>query len=223
MLTDLILLGEYNPSSEFLTAGHFLRQNQFLETIKISNLFLKKSNTFKVSLKYEYDKYFQIDGGLKYFSSDKFPYYSRSDNSGLFKIGFTEVKNYDLFVNLLFHYGPYGVFYSSLDLFDVNNSSNERIPYQPVIDASVSYGYDFNNGLFGKINLVYQSERYIDLQNTRKLSGFFDAGVELEYRFQNNISILFQLNNLLNQKIYYWEAYKRKPLDAVLGINFLFN
>ena len=84
-------------------------------------------------------------------------------------------------------------------------------------------GYDFNNGLFGKINLEYQSSRYTDLQNAEKVEGFFDAGIELEYRFENNISILFQLNNLLNQKKYFWEGYKRKPLDAVLGINFLFN
>ena len=219
----LVLLGEYSPSSEFLTAGYFLRQNEFLETTNVSNVFLKKSNAFKVSLKYEYDKYFQIDGGLKYFSSDKFPFFSRSNSSGLFNISFTDVRNYNLFANFLFHYGPYGVFYASLDLFDVNNSANQKIPYQPDVATSVSYGYDFNNGLFGKITLEYQSARYTDLANTQKIKGFFDAGIELEYRFENNISILFQLNNLLNQKKYFWEGYKRKPLDAVLGINFLFN
>jgi hypothetical protein len=220
---QLVLMGEYNPGSEFLTASYFLRNNEYLETTTFSNFLLKKKNQFKVALKYEYDKYFQIDGGIKYFSSSNYPFYSRTDSSGLFNIDFTDVKNYDLFANFLFHYGPYGVFYASVDLFKVNNSAKNKIPYQPEVITSFSYGYDFQNGLSGKINLEYQSKRYTNLENTTTLGGFFNAGVELEYRFGNNISILFQLNNLLNQKIYFWEGYKRKPLDAVLGINFLFN
>ena len=220
---QLVLMGEYNPSPEFLSSGHFLRQNEFLENSTFSTFFLKKKNQFKVALKFEYDKYFQIDGGLKYFSSDNYPFFSRIDSSGLFNIGFTDVKNYNLFANFLFHYGPYGVFYASIDLFDVNNSAKKRIPYQPDVATSFAYGYDFQNGFMGKLKLEYQSRRYTDLENTSTIGGFFNAGLELEYQFGNNISILFQLNNLLNQKIYYWEGYKRKPLDAVLGINFLFN
>lgn len=220
---NLVLLAEYSPMAEFLTSGKLLRENNYFNPQTYTSFVVKKSNAFKIVLKYEFDKYFQVDGGFRYFSSNKYPYFTNLNNTGVFELAFTDAKNYNGFVNLLFHLGPYGIFYGSLDYHQIKNSDGSFIPYHPKYKATLNYGYDFKNGFNGEATLEYLSGRFTDIANSNSLKSFFIAALKLEYKFKSQIMIWAQVTNLFNTKYYLWEEYQEKPLDLIFGVDFLFN
>jgi hypothetical protein len=62
---NLVLLGEYSPAAEFVTTGKFLRENNYFDPQFYSSYVVEKSNATKIVLKYEFDKYLQIDIGFR--------------------------------------------------------------------------------------------------------------------------------------------------------------
>jgi outer membrane receptor protein involved in Fe transport len=222
---NLVLLGEYSPVAEFVTAGKFLRENNYLNLQSYSSSVVKKSNSLEFVLKYEFDKYFQIDIGFRYFSSKNYPYFRLDSEPPVagFSIGFEDAKSYNWFVNLLFHPGPYGIFYGSFEYNQIKNSDGSFIPYHPKYKAALNYGYDFKNGLTGEAALEYFSKRYTDITNSSSLKSFFNAALRLEYQLISQILVSLQVTNLFNTKQFLWERYQEKPLDLIFGVNFLFN
>ena len=220
---NLVLLAEYSPVAEFLTSGKLLRENNYFNPQIYTSFIVKKSNAFEIVLKYEFDKYFQVDGGFRYFSSNKYPYFTNLNNTGVFELEFTDARNYSGFFNLLFHLGPYGIFYGSLDYHQIKNSEGSFIPYHPKYKAALTYGYDFKNGLRGEAAMEYLSGRYTDIANSNSLKSFFNAALKLEYKIKSQILLSLQVTNLFNTKRYLWEGYQEKPLDLIFGVNFLFN
>ena len=105
----------------------------------------------------------------------------------------------------------------------MENPDGNKIPYYPDFSVSASYGYDFNNGLLGKIIAEYQTKRYTDLENQNALEAFFDLGLLLQYRFENNIMLSVQLQNILNNNKFIWQGYQEKPFDITFGASYLFN
>jgi len=218
--------------AEFVTAGKFLRENNYFNPQSYSSYVVKKSNAFEVVLKYEYDKYFQVDIGFKHYSSKEFPYYFyykpfhpsiEPPNSEGYMLWFTEAKSYNWFVDFLFHPGPYGIFYGSFEYHQIKNSAGSFIPYHPELKAELTYGYDFKNGLRGEATLEYFSGRFTNIANSNSLKSFFNAALKLEYKLKSQILLSVQVTNLFNTKYYLWEGYQEKPLDIIFGVNFLFN
>ena len=223
---NLVLLAEYSPVAEFVTSGKLLRENNYFNTQNYSSYVVDKSNATEIVLKYEYDKYYQIDIGFKHFSSKEFPYFRKQGGEtffGKFYLDFTDAKSYNWFVNLLFHPGPYGIFYGSLDYHQIKNSNGSFIPYHPKYKAALTYSYDFKNGFKGEATLEYLSGRYTDIANSNSLKSFFNAALKLEYKFKSQIMLWAQVTNLFSTKYYLWEEYQEKPLDLIFGVNFLFN
>ncbi|HEY7750879.1 MAG TPA: hypothetical protein VH917_01205 [Ignavibacteriaceae bacterium] len=220
---NFVILGEYTPVGEYLTSGKMLRQNFYFNPQSYNRLFIKKKNMVNIALVYEYDQYFQIDGGLRYFRTGNIPYYNDPDTTGVFQIATTDAKQFSLYTNLLFHLGPYGIFYGSFELLDLNNSDGKRIPYQPVAQSSVTYGYPFTPQFMGKVILEHLSSRFTDIENTDELEGVFNLGAVLEYKLRNNILLSLGVYNILGTKIYYWDNYQERPFELMLGASLLFD
>ncbi len=220
---NIILLGEFSPTAEFVTSGSYLRKNDYFNPVKFNNLFYRKSNYFDVAVKYEFQRYYQIDGGLRYFKSGNLPYFVSSDKSGQFDIATADAENYNAYINLSFHFGPYGVLYGSFDYFRVRDNSGNKIPYQPKFKGNITYGYEFKTGLLGEVLVDYYSDRFTDLQNTIKLNSFFNLGFKLTYKLQETFILKLEMYNLLNREIFLWQGYKEKPFDVMLGFNLLFD
>jgi hypothetical protein len=220
---NIILLAEYSPQAEFVTAGKLMRGNYYFNQQTLTNIFLKKKNKLKAILKYEFDKYYQIDGGVEYFKAENLPYYVNSNQSGFFNIATTNATNLNFFLNLVYHLGPYGIFYASFDYIKIEDSDNRKIPYYPSLKGSVSYGYDFSNGLGTMVYLKYFSDRYADLENKIKLKSFFNLGFKLIYKLKEQFLLTLEVENILNTKRYLWEGYQEKPLDAAIGFDFFFD
>lgn len=220
---NLLLLGSYKPSAEFLTSGKFLRQNDYFNPQSYQNFLFKKKNYFEASVKYEYGKYFQINGGLRYFKSDEMPYYANPNENGIFELAASDVKSSNWFADFLFHPGPYGVFYGSAEFLNIRNSMDKKIPYYPSVKAYLSYGYNFNNGIDAFVTLYYTSKKYTDILNANSIPGFFDLALKFNYKIQQYLMLSFELQNILNRKVFIWEGYEAKPFDASLGISLMFN
>jgi hypothetical protein len=213
----LSVFGEFAPHAEFLTSGDFLRQNRYFNQNNFFNIYYKKINAIKGVVKYEFEKYFQIDAGLDYFLASDFPYFVDSIK---FEIETMKTRSWTAFSNLLFHLGPYGVFYGRVEVNDTRDMSRNFIPYYPVIKADLSYGYNFNFGLNAGASLYLASKRYTDLQNLSYINSYIDLGLKFSYKVLTDFFITLQLSNLLNRDNYTWNGYFEPPLDLILGINF---
>jgi hypothetical protein len=220
---NFVLLGEYSPQAEFITAGKLMRGNYYFTQQIVQNIFLKKKNKIKTVIKYEYDKYYQIDGGIEYYKAENLPYYTNPNQSGFFEVATINATNLNLFLNLIYHMGPYGIFYASFDYIKIEDSNGNNIPFYPNLEASLSYGYDFSNGLRADASVKYLSDRYADLQNTQKLKYFFNVGFKLTYMLKEQFLLTLEVENILNSKMYIWQGYQEKPFDASIGFNFFFD
>ena len=220
---NIILLGEFSPNTEFITSGSLLRKNDYFDPLMFDNLFYRKSNYFDVAVKYEYERYYQIDAGFRSFKSGNLPYFVDSNKSGQFNIATADAKSYNAYVNLSFHLGPYGVLYGSFDYFRVRDNNDNKIPYQPNFKGNITYGYEIKKGLLGEVLVDYYSDRYTDIPNTIKLNSFFNLGFKLTYKLNESFILKLEMYNLLNRDIFLWQGYKEKPLDVLLGFNLLFD
>ncbi len=214
----ITLFGEYSPASEFYGAGHFVNINPYFEASNFTNIYEKKNSAFNITLRYEYFTYFEIDGGFKYYSSDYMPYFSDIRQKGRFDIISTQGKNFTGFVNLLFHMGPYGVFYGSAEASDVRDTANNVIPYSPAVKLTLNYGYDFAFGLNAQAILQYYSGMYTDIQNKNLLNPFVNLGLKFRYSWRPNLDLILNIQNLTNSKNYLWNGYQEIPLDVSAGI-----
>ncbi len=212
--------GEFSPETEFLGGGYFLKQNPYFIPQRFTNLFYKKNLNFSASLKYQYFTYVEIDGGIKYFTSDNLPFFIDTAAVGKFDLATTSGKSFTAFVNLLFHPGPNGVFYGTAEINDTRDNFNNIVPYYPRAKVSMNYGYDFKNGFSAGASLIYCTGIYSDVQNQNLLNSYINLGVSGTYKLNNNFFLSLHFSNLLNHNNYIWHGYKELPLDVQAGLSY---
>ncbi len=217
---NLTLFSEFAPTADFLTENYFIRMNPYLDVNSFTNLFFEKSNVLKAVLKYEYGRYFEIDGGIKFYTSDEIPYFKNDIINGTFGLATTGGNSIAGFINLLFHPGPYGVFYGTMQYENAQDDAGMFIPYYPEWTASLNYNYDFQMGLSTGASLYYASETFANLTNTQTLNSYIDLGLNFSYKLTPGFSITLKMNNLLNHENYNWYRYKDLPLNVTGGVKF---
>lgn len=212
------LFVEYSPKAVFLGNGYFLDMNPYFYINNFVNLVYEKKNSFEVSAKYDYDKFYEMNGGLKYFSSPTLPYFESSALKGRFNVVEASSKSYTGFANLLFHLGPYGYFYGSIELNQTKTSDGKILPYHPALNSYLTYGYNFDFGLNSELTLNYLSKQYTDISNNNSVNPFVNLEAKFDYKFTPDFNLTFGLNNLLNRKNYRWFNYQEPPLDVIIGL-----
>ena len=218
---NLSLFGEINPHAEYISYGDFLRENHFNIPANSANVFLKKKFTINGMLKYEYDKYFEIDGGFDYFNADNLPYFTDENDPGKFSVALSGANSYTAFINFLFHRGPYGIFYADAKLNSTKNSAGNVIPYYPQSEVSLVYGYDFfDSKLNTEASVNYYSKQYTDIKNTKLIDPYFDAGLKFKYLLFPQFRLTLEVLNLFNYNNYLWNNYKEPPLNVIGGFSY---
>lgn len=212
------LNAEFSPAVELLTFSEIITANRYSGYIPAA--FQKKKADMKVSLHYEYGKYFEITGGVGFASYDNFVYFVDIITAGIFTPLSTDAKRLYSFAKLNFHPGPMGYFYGDIVLQEMTKDDNKVIPYQPALEASLVYGYDFDMGFSFKAKVDFQTSAYTDLLNISKLPSFQNLSVSLAYKIQNNFTIKLDLDNITNSKNYYFKGYLEKPFDIVAGVEY---
>jgi hypothetical protein len=215
---QLSLFTEYSPHVVFYGSGYFLNINPYFDVNKFTKLLQEKKNNIQLSLKYDYNKYYELNGGIKYYSSDNSPYYKSSFSKGRFDIAAMSAKSYTGFINMLFHLGPLGFFYGSVELNETKMPDGKILPYHPALNSHLTYGYNFEMGLNSEVTLNYQSKQYADISNSNSLNPFVNLSMNFVYKISPDFNLTAELNNLLNKKNYRWFEYKEPPLDLSFGL-----
>jgi len=215
------LFGEYSPHAEFLTSNDLLKINRYFEPQNFYNFFYRKREAFIATAKFEYDKYYQVNAGIKYFSSPEYLFFVDSAATGKFSLSSVQANDFTIFADLLFHFGPFGIMYGDFEIVNTKVEDGDFVPYHPQIKLSALYGYEFAFGLTTQIGLTYISKSYTDLPNNKSIPGYFDLGLKFLYKIVPEFLFTVELSNLLNDDIYYWRGYKEAPLDVIAGFKYL--
>lgn len=212
------LFADFSPAIEFLSFSDIISINRYSDFVPAA--FQKKKADMKVSLRYEYGKYFEITGGVGFASYDNFLYFEDNIKAGVFTPQTADAKRFYSFVKLNFHPGPMGYLYSDIMFQSMRNGSDKYIPYQPMLDASVVYGYDFDMGLTFKAKFDLQASAYSEIANNSKLPSFQSLSVSLGYKVLNNLTVKLDLDNITDSKNYFFRGYREKPFDIVAGVEY---
>jgi len=216
---SLTVYGEFSPNTEFKTLSDFRDANRYYQLNNFTNLFIENKVNFKAAVKYEYERYFEISAGAGYLNSDNNFYFEDNIKNGFFTIYKDDIENTFAFVNFLFRRGPFGQFYSELKLQHITGSNSKKVPYHSSILADANYSYSWTD-FEVKLKLNYFSESFTDFLNTNKIPAKINAGIDLSYEIFENFDLTLSLQNLLNDKYYYFRNYKAKPFDLIAGFEF---
>lgn len=215
---NLTLFADFSPEVEHISFSKIISINRYSSFIPV--VFQKKKADLKISLRYEYGKYFDITGGAGIAAYDNFLYFEDIITPGIFDPKTTDANRFYSFIKLNFLPGPLGYFYANALFQSMKDGNSMNIPYQPALDASLVYGYDFQNGFSIKAKYEFQTSVYSDLLNTNELSSVHNLGFGIAYQIQNNLKIKLDLENITGNKNYYFKGYLEKPFDIVAGVEY---
>jgi hypothetical protein len=217
----LSLYSELNPKASFLSVEDLSTINRYYNPGKQQYVFLKEKMNFKTAIKYEYEKYFEIDAGINFIDYDNYIYFTDDIRRGEFNLNTINARKISGFFNFLFQNGPYGLFYGNVILENIKSIVNNYfIPYSPSLRSTLAYAYKFKSGLRIDTKLFLASACYADLLNTRRVNEFADIGFKAEYEIFQDLKLFSEISNLINHKNYYWAGYLEKPFDIIFGIDY---
>lgn len=217
---SLSLFGEFSPFTEFVTLSDFRDNNRFYQMNKdFVNLFVENKFNLKVAAKFEYEKYFEISGGVGYVNSDNNFYFDDNIDDGFFTIYKDDIETSFAFMNFIFRKGPFGEFYGDVKIQDVTGSNSKDLPYNSPVIANLNYAYSWTNFKLG-FNLNYLSKTFTDRENTNEIPRAFNLGMNLSYEIFQNFDLTLAVQNMFNDKYYYFRNYKAKPVDVIAGFEF---
>ncbi|MCF8242141.1 MAG: TonB-dependent receptor [Melioribacteraceae bacterium] len=222
------LIATYNPHSEFHTFNDYLNRNRYLS----SNLFTRNIVEYKsdlmIGIKYEYEKYFEINGGAGYSKINNFPFfYDRFSLTGNPQFGYfdvytaNDVERIYAYLNLLFHLGPYGTLYSDSEVQSFKIANDQKIPYEPTLSTNVTYSYDFKFGVTAGTTLHYRYKTYYQLGSRETLPDYINLSFFTSYELFKNFRLTASVSNVMNRENFYWFNYQEKPFDVIAGLDYV--
>jgi hypothetical protein len=214
----LSFIFEYKPTQELMTTGELIKQNRYFSVSEPVNVASKSRHDFIGTVKYEYETYFEIDGGIKYSKWDALPFFYEGKAEGFFEINTCKADKYGAFMDFLFYQGPSGKFFANVEIEHAKISGGHIVPYSPLVSAEMSYSMLAMEGITCGIKVKYASQTYADVENKIELPAFINLSVSAEKNIYKNFSIYAEATNLLNKKNYYYHGYFEKTLDVTAGI-----
>jgi hypothetical protein len=222
MDNSISLFGEFNPHAELVNSKFFIKSNPYVNPASLEGAYIRYDNALKIAVKYEYDKYFQLNGGIKMLSSSELPYYANSNLSGQFDVVYDDARIFTAFADMLFYGGPLGYLYGDVELSLSNDTAGYSIPYQPAVKSSIYYGYSFSKiKTDAEVNINYYSAVYTDLPNKKKLSDNINLGMKMVYHYKPRFLFTVEFSNLLLKDNYKWANYKEMPFNINGGVTLL--
>ncbi len=217
---NITVLGEFAPYAELLTMKDFVGMNRYYKLNNFVNSFVENKVNIKLAMRFEYGPYFEINGGAGYLNSDNNVYFVDNVVQGFFNAIKDDTENTYVFLNALFRKGPGGEFYGELKVQDVRDSDNKKVPYAPTVTANLTYMYNFNSVFGTKLELNYHNGAFSNNTNTEKIPEMLDVSLSGYYKIFRNFNFTLALENLLDNKYYYYQNYKAKPFDVLAGFEF---
>lgn len=218
---NLAFFGEYSPYAEFNTIDQLTEKNRFYILGFDQNIFTEVKSNFKGTLKYQYNRYFEISAGVGYSKIDNFIYFAEIVDPGEFYLMTADdVNKTYMFADLLFYLGPYGEFYGSTLYQSVKTSGGNYIPYIPKLSAELLYKFNFTEDLYVKMGIQFEFDYQSDLMHRKIRNDFNNLFASFGYSITNNLLFKATVENILNSENYRFNNYKEKPFDVLAGVEY---
>lgn len=212
---------EFKPHANFYTTQDLLKRNLYYNLGLSDNAFEKVKNDFVGMLKYENDKYLTITASSGFSQTENFIYFNDALNPGKFDLNsVSEAKIFFGKLDMYYYTNIYGYFMGEVTIQDSKDQSGNKIPYQPGVASTLTYGYDFDFGLGIKARYKLAFNVYTDLANTNKLSDYHDLSLSFSYELLKGFKVTADFQNILNKSNFVWRQYQEKPFDILAGIEY---
>jgi hypothetical protein len=207
-----------------------LQKNSFMDKLDINpyisdtvNIDFANRQQMQVSATYHPDINLIITANASYTVIDREPYFY-SANDGSFLLGYSKTNkisakfesqweagiNDKLLVNLLLNNERF-------------TDISKTVPYTYPYSISARYERLFLSGDFSAAaGLIYNGEKYADIQNKNKISGYFDLKIKASAKLVDNLSIYAGIDNLLNSEVMIWEGYRERSTFFYAGLSWKF-
>lgn len=215
----LTLKSEFKPYAKNFTVTDFLDKNLYMVNDSIDNVFTKVNFNISVSVKYEYEKSFSINFWGYYNKAKNYLYFEDTKQDGFFNVlTSNDVKSISAGIDLIIFPNDYGYLNCELKVQKVKDTNDRFIPYTPVYNSSITYGYNFPFGLGIKTSYKFMSNYYADINNKRSILDYHDISVSLTYNIFESLSLKADFQNIINRSNFVLDGYKEKPFDVILGV-----
>lgn len=218
---NFAVFGEYSPSAEFNTISNLAGYNKYYRIGAVQNVFTEVKSNFKVTFKYQYDKYFEIAAGGGYSNTDNFVYFEEVAFPGIYDLQTADgVKKTYAFADLLFHLGPFGEFYGNSVYQSVKNSADMFIPYTPKFTSELIYTYNFSESLYMQAGVQFAYDYFSDAANLNKINNYNNLFGVLGFSITGDLLLKVTAENILNNGNYKLNMYKERPFDVIAGVEY---
>ncbi|MCO6472329.1 MAG: hypothetical protein J5I57_01185 [Melioribacteraceae bacterium] len=218
---NLTLFVEYNPTLKNKTFKHFLEQNRYFNFGAMDNFSEKDKFKIKGAVRYQFDKYFEINLGGAFSKIDNYLYFGDVTTQGFYDLrNDDEIKKIEGFLNLIFYQGPFGMFYADFIYNSVKFENGNYVPFEPEYKANAFYKYKFDFGFGIEPSLRYYSKSYVNINNNGQISDYINAAVKGTFNLLNNLELFVEFQNLLNRNNYLLPGYTEKPFDVLGGVKY---
>ena len=217
------LFAEYHPTSAMLTRQDFINANRYYtKTAQIKNIFYSITSQYSFSLKYEYERMFEISGGLSFFSTSNYPYFIDTLAAiNRFQVGTVEAKAVSAFARINLYAGEFGFFTGGIIFQNVRNTSGNSVPYVTPVHANATYGLFITPEISLSATMMYYSPSFINFANTEKRKDYLNLTLKGEMNISEKMFAQLELQNILNQKNETWKNYQELPLSISAGLKII--
>jgi len=221
LYNGLTLKAEFTPHTEFYSINDLLNKNIYMNNDSIDNVFMKVPFNLNASLKYDYENLLTVKLWGNYRTINHYPFFEDRIKKGFFNIySVDEVKSYSIGTDILFNSSFYGFLDFSFMINQVKDKSDNYIPYNPLYQLNISYGYNFYFGLGFKIKYKFYKDYYADSMNKKLIPDYHDFSASLMYDIFKSLSLRADFHNIFNKSNFVFEGYREKPFDIILGIEY---
>ncbi len=162
-----------------------------------------------------------ISVGGKFRITDRNPFYSNSSKlDGTFNLNYESANlTYgiiEVFWNITENSKILANFQSISSTLSDKNSKN--VPYMPNIKLAADYSTKVLENFGTTFGIDFVGERFADLENTKVLDSYFNVRARFDYNINNYFLIYTSLDNILNQEIMIYDAYKERGMFINIGL-----
>lgn len=217
----------FSGNLEKNTFRSFSQENPFLS----SSLSYTPSNVkidFTAGLKGTLSAYTDFRASVGYREVENMPLFVpdttlRPMNS--FALVYDNVKVLNLHGELGHQYSEKWRFLLKADYNSYSLSKEQYAWYKPAFVTTVSTTYNIGNKIYLKADVFASSSRYSKTYQpnaARKLDGFVDASLGLDYRYSRIFSLFFNFNNIAAVRYYRWDNYPSQRFNLLAGLSYSF-
>jgi len=214
---------EYHPTSVMLTQQDLVITNRYYTpNVQLKNIFYSITSLYSFSLKYEYERMFEVSGGLALFSTPNYPYFmGQAVGVNSFQMDTVEAQSASVFAKLHLFAGKYGFFGGEIIYQQVIDTAGNSVPNITPLTLNFTYGLFVTHEISLTASMMYYSPAFLNFANKEKGKDYFNITLKGEMNIAENLFAQIEARNILNRKNEIWKNYLELPLSIAAGLKII--